>query len=456
MSRLPQHLRADLADPRPRPRPGRRRRGRQRRARPTASPTSSTSPTSAPALEAVRAAPRGGRRRADRRPRAASGSIWDARRRLRRLPRAAPRVPARPVRARRLLGPPDGQLPDGLRPRDLGRQPWGELHDTPGRLDRRRERLPDRLGHQPDDHDHGAGAPHRRGDRRGLTLELRFPPSREVAAVGRRPFSAPIRRTFRAAARCAEPRANVRPSLNERSFDPAIGGKTDTSTAESRRLTELGRSAAWGRRARCSCVDLGVRLEGDRAPTRSTGDCHTVHRGVYAVGHPRWQLRDGGWRLSSLRGRGAALSHRSAGALWRLRPSARPLIEVTAERRVRSCRGIQPHRGRLPQDEVTIVRGIPVTTVSRTLLDLAAVLPRRQVERAINEAEVQRLADPVPLAALLARSSAPAGRALWPGRSWTTPAWLDDHAERVGGALPRISHPSRPTPTRGKREHTNR
>jgi very-short-patch-repair endonuclease len=102
-------------------------------------------------------------------------------------------------------------------------------------------------------------------------------------------------------------------------------------------------------------------------------------------------------------GCGAALSHRSAGALWRLRPSARPLIEVTAERRVRSCRGIQPHRGRLPHDEVTVVGGIPVTTVSRTLLDLAGVLPRHQVERAINEAEVRRLGDPLPLAALLAR-----------------------------------------------------
>jgi very-short-patch-repair endonuclease len=44
-----------------------------------------------------------------------------------------------------------------------------------------------------------------------------------------------------------------------------------------------------------------------------------------------------------------------------------------------------------------------VTTVPRTLLDLAAVLPPHQVARAINEAEVQRLADPVPLVALLAR-----------------------------------------------------
>jgi very-short-patch-repair endonuclease len=102
-------------------------------------------------------------------------------------------------------------------------------------------------------------------------------------------------------------------------------------------------------------------------------------------------------------GRGAALSHRSAAALWGLWPSARSLIEVTASRRIRPSRGIQPHRSTLPDDETTTRRGIAVTTVPRTLLDLAAVLPSDRVERAINEAEVQRLGDPLSLAVLLAR-----------------------------------------------------
>jgi hypothetical protein len=35
--------------------------------------------------------------------------------------------------------------------------------------------------------------------------------------------------------------------------------------------------------------------------------------------------------------------------------------------------------------------GIPVTTVARTIFDLAAVLPQSHVERALNEAEVQRI-----------------------------------------------------------------
>ena len=49
------------------------------------------------------------------------------------------------------------------------------------------------------------------------------------------------------------------------------------------------------------------------------------------------------------------------------------------------------------------MRGIPVTTVPRTLFDLASVLPKNQVERAINEAEIQGLTDPLSLADLVNR-----------------------------------------------------
>jgi hypothetical protein len=52
---------------------------------------------------------------------------------------------------------------------------------------------------------------------------------------------------------------------------------------------------------------------------------------------------------------------------------------------------------------VTEREKIPVTTASRTLLDLAAVLPRHQLERALQEAEVRRLGDMVSLEALLVR-----------------------------------------------------
>jgi len=54
-------------------------------------------------------------------------------------------------------------------------------------------------------------------------------------------------------------------------------------------------------------------------------------------------------------------------------------------------------------DEVTVKDGIPVTIVSRTLFDLAAVLSSGQLERAVNEAEIRRLWDRLSLQDLLVR-----------------------------------------------------
>ncbi|HEX5712064.1 MAG TPA: hypothetical protein VFX85_01975 [Solirubrobacterales bacterium] len=60
-------------------------------------------------------------------------------------------------------------------------------------------------------------------------------------------------------------------------------------------------------------------------------------------------------------------------------------------------------QARLLPDEVEEVDGIPVTCVSRTILDLAAILPERAVERAFHEAEVKRLTSRVSLPQLLDR-----------------------------------------------------
>jgi very-short-patch-repair endonuclease len=133
------------------------------------------------------------------------------------------------------------------------------------------------------------------------------------------------------------------------------------------------------------------------------GALHPVHRGVYAVGH-RLVSRDGRAMAAVLvAGRDAALSRRSAGELWGILLPAAHLPEVA---RPGSCGGIPDiavHRAILQADEIGTVRGIPVTSVPRTVLDLAAVLKRRQLERALNEVEVQRLWDALSLADLLER-----------------------------------------------------
>src|SRR3954451_21282457 len=100
---------------------------------------------------------------------------------------------------------------------------------------------------------------------------------------------------------------------------------------------------------------------------------------------------------------GAVLSHRSAAALWGLRGTARARIDVTVTGHKGRREGTEYHEIVLPGDEVTVHNGIPVTNPARTLFDLAAVVTEQQLQHALNEAEIRRLASPLPLDALIAR-----------------------------------------------------
>jgi very-short-patch-repair endonuclease len=141
------------------------------------------------------------------------------------------------------------------------------------------------------------------------------------------------------------------------------------------------------------------------------GRLHLVHRGVYAVGQPRL-TRNGRWMAATLAaGPGAALSHRSAGALHRVCAERGTMCDVSRPVACRQRPGLRIHHAPLPADEVDKIDGIPVTTVARTLLDLAADLPRPQLERAMNEADIRRLGDCTPLSALIDRYPRRAGTA---------------------------------------------
>jgi very-short-patch-repair endonuclease len=134
----------------------------------------------------------------------------------------------------------------------------------------------------------------------------------------------------------------------------------------------------------------------------AAGRLHKLHRGVYAVGH-RVLSREGRWMAAVLAGgESAVLSHRSAAALWEIRPTSSRPPEITAPGEV-ARRELHSHRARLGDDEATIHRGIPVTTPARTLLDLAGIVPRHQLERAAEQAEVLHLADLTSLDALFQR-----------------------------------------------------
>jgi very-short-patch-repair endonuclease len=137
------------------------------------------------------------------------------------------------------------------------------------------------------------------------------------------------------------------------------------------------------------------------------GRLHPVHAGVFAVGHPLVS-REGWWMAAVLAmGDGAVLSHHSAAALWGLRGYRLRPVHITLASKSRHVPGIRRHSSRvLSPDEVTIsdaVPGIPVTSVPRTIFDMARGGDVDLVENLLREAEHRELYDPLSLPHLLAR-----------------------------------------------------
>jgi Transcriptional regulator, AbiEi antitoxin len=148
----------------------------------------------------------------------------------------------------------------------------------------------------------------------------------------------------------------------------------------------------------------GLGFSEDRIKGRiRRGQLHVVHRGVYAVGFRPTSGEARRMAAVLACGPGAVLSHRSAACHWGLRPAFGGSTEVTRTKGWRAPVGITVHRALLPTDERTVVDGIPVTTMPRTILDLAAVVSRRQLERTLNEVEVRGLTDRLSVPDLLAR-----------------------------------------------------
>lgn len=181
-----------------------------------------------------------------------------------------------------------------------------------------------------------------------------------------------------------------------------------------------------------------------------------LHPGVYAVGHRTPDRRADLWAAWLYAGPDSIFSHQTGGELHDFH-STPSLIALTAPRRVRSRPGLVVHTTTaLPPDEVRTVDGLPTTTVPRTLLDLAAVVTPRELEKALEVCHRRELGDSLPLSALLARYPGRRGagtlrRALrsWtPGTSWTRSEleerfirFLDDHGIDRGEANARVEGP---------------
>ena len=138
-----------------------------------------------------------------------------------------------------------------------------------------------------------------------------------------------------------------------------------------------------------------------------------VQRGVYRVGpvaapHAR--------ELAAVFACGphAVVSHRSAGWLWQLLPDpgdAAP-VDVSLRQGDRNRPRIRVHRVRLRADEVTTLRNIPITSIRRTLADLAGVLGTSELERVLARAERTDLLASSDLQSLAAHAQRPGARIL--------------------------------------------
>jgi hypothetical protein len=81
-------------------------------------------------------------------------------------------------------------------------------------------------------------------------------------------------------------------------------------------------------------------------------------------------------------------------------------VLVPGEKGFRSTQRVRVHRtNRLPSSDVTSVAGLPVTTVARTIIDLAGSLSAESVERVVDDALVRRLTTVPLLSGALGRNA---------------------------------------------------
>ncbi|MDQ3661834.1 MAG: hypothetical protein M3454_12400 [Actinomycetota bacterium] len=139
---------------------------------------------------------------------------------------------------------------------------------------------------------------------------------------------------------------------------------------------------------------LITRIQARRAGLSERQIDHRLQSGMWRLVHPRVYAASEypvDWHQRSLAaclwaGPPAALSHRSAGLLWKLEGIVGSRVEITTPRRLADSTVLIHRSSLLKRDDVTHIRGLPVTSVGRTLLDLAAVVPLERFEIALDSA----------------------------------------------------------------------
>ncbi|HEV2999260.1 MAG TPA: type IV toxin-antitoxin system AbiEi family antitoxin domain-containing protein [Solirubrobacteraceae bacterium] len=183
--------------------------------------------------------------------------------------------------------------------------------------------------------------------------------------------------------------------------------------------------------ARAQLLEAGVSSEAIKHRTDNRR-LTPLHRGVYRLGETETRLT----RLMAAvlaAGPTAALSHHAAAELHGFGPERKGPIDVTVTKgHARKRAGLRIHRARTLDRQ--LIHGIPATTPARTLLDLAATLPQRDLHRAIEEAQVQRKLDPSSLAEAVDQARGHRGAGALRAAAMTSthePALTRSEAERV-------------------------
>jgi len=154
------------------------------------------------------------------------------------------------------------------------------------------------------------------------------------------------------------------------------------------RAGEVGRLARrqHGVVARAQLVDLGMSPSGVDSWVERERLC-IVHRSVYAVGHQPLSRYGRVMAAVLASGTGAVISHRTAAWLWNLMSDNRAVIELTVPNHRRAKRGIVLHTSHVTGADRTLIDGIPVTSLARTLIDIAQRARPHDLRRAIEAAE---------------------------------------------------------------------
>ncbi len=141
------------------------------------------------------------------------------------------------------------------------------------------------------------------------------------------------------------------------------------------------------------------------------GHLRRLHSGVYAVGHTNLTLHGRCLAAVLACGPEALLSHWSAAWLWGLGVRSPVPVHGTSSSPRHRRSHIHVHRARsLAEEDRGLREGIPVTSVARTLLDMAPLVDATRLARYLEQAEHGKLLELRAIDSVIARNRGHRGR----------------------------------------------